>query len=321
MEPSNLALFSAGVLACSILLYVFLDGFDLGVGVLFGTTQNEAHRVRMMDTIAPFWDGNETWLVVIGAGLFAAFPDVYAVFLGAFYFPVLLLLFGLIFRGIAFEFRFRSERMRRVWDWGFFLGSTVVAFVQGAAVGAMMRGIPVADGQYAGGPFGWLHPFAILTGVGLVLGYALLGAGWIVLKSEGELHNWAHRRIRWLAASLFAVLFLHRHVRLQRPRAKQFVVQAVGARVPGNRRTRPGGDPGGCAQAPRQTSVRNDRALLSRRIPELGGDVLAVHDSLFCYDRERRGTGSFIAIPLLWRHRRPAGHRRLHDRCLLGFPR
>jgi cytochrome d ubiquinol oxidase subunit II len=208
MEPSNLALFWAGVLACSILLYVFLDGFDLGVGVLFGTTQNEAHRVRMMDTIAPFWDGNETWLVVIGAGLFAAFPDVYAVFLGAFYFPVLLLLFGLIFRGIAFEFRFRSERMRRVWDWGFFLGSTVVAFVQGAAVGAMMRGIPVADGQYAGGPFGWLHPFAILTGIGLVLGYALLGAGWLVLKSEGELHDWAHRRIRWLAASLFAVLFL-----------------------------------------------------------------------------------------------------------------
>src|SRR6516165_12137534 len=208
MEPSNLALFWAGVLACSILLYVFLDGFDLGVGVLFGTTRNEAHRVRMMDTIAPFWDGNETWLVVIGAGLFAAFPDVYAVFLGASYFPVLAMLLGLIFRGIAFEFRFRSARMRPLWDWGFFLGSTAVAFVQGAAVGAMMRGIPVADGQYAGGPFGWLHPFAILTGVGLVLGYALLGAGWIVLKSEGELHDWAHRRIRWLAASLFAVLFL-----------------------------------------------------------------------------------------------------------------
>src|SRR6516225_1673800 len=208
MEPSNLALFWAGVLACSILLYVFLDGFDLGVGVLFGTTRNEGHRVAMMDAIAPFWDGNETWLVVIGAGLFAAFPDVYAVFLGAFYFPVLLLLFGLIFRGIAFEFRFRSERMRSVWDWGFFLGSTVVAFVQGAAIGAMMRGIPVANGQYAGGPFGWLHPFAILTGVGLVLGYALLGAGWLVLKGEGELRAWAYRRTRWLAAGVFAVLFL-----------------------------------------------------------------------------------------------------------------
>jgi cytochrome bd ubiquinol oxidase subunit II len=208
MEPSILALFWAGVLGCSILLYVILDGFDLGVGVLFGTTRDEGHRVRMMDTIAPFWDGNETWLVVIGAGLFAAFPDVYAVFLSAFYFPVLLLLFGLIFRGIAFEFRFRSERMRGVWDWGFFLGSTMVAFVQGAALGAMMRGIPVSGGQYAGGPFVWLHPFPILTGLGLVLGYALLGAGWLVLKSEGELRDWAYRRIRWLVLSVFVVLFL-----------------------------------------------------------------------------------------------------------------
>ena len=112
-------------------------------------------------------------------------------FLGAFYLPVLLLLFGLIFRGIAFEFRYRSERMRHVWDWGFFLGSTVVAFVQGAAVGAMMRGIPVVNGQYAGGSFDWLHPFPILTGIGLVLGYALLGAGWLVLKSDGELRDWA----------------------------------------------------------------------------------------------------------------------------------
>ena len=208
MGPSNLALFWACVLTCSLLLYVFLDGFDLGVGILFGTTKNEAHRARMMGTVAPFWDGNETWLVVAGAGLFAAFPDAYAVFLSAFYFPVLLLLLGLIFRGIAFEFRFRSQRMRRIWDLGFFLGSTVVAFVQGAAVGAMMRGIPVKDGQYAGGPLGWLHPFAILTGIGLVFGYALLGAGWLVLKSEGELHDWAYRRIRWLAAGVFAVLFL-----------------------------------------------------------------------------------------------------------------
>jgi cytochrome bd ubiquinol oxidase subunit II len=201
VEPSHLALFWAGVLACSILVYVILDGFDLGVGILFGTTRDEACRVLMMDTIASFWDGNETWLVVIGAGLFAAFPDACAAFLGAFYFPVLLMLFGLIFRGIAFEFRFRSEHMRPVWDWGFFLGSTLVAFVQGAAIGAMMRGIPVANGQYAGGPFRWLHPFAILTGIGLVLGYALLDAGWLVLKSEGELRDWAYRRIRcWSAA-------------------------------------------------------------------------------------------------------------------------
>src|SRR4029077_13814655 len=123
----------------AILLYVILDGFDLGVGVLFGTTGQEAHRARMMDTIAPFWDGNETWLVVIGASLFAAFPAVYAVFLGAFYLPVLLMLFGLIFRGVAFEFRQRSQHSRWLWDWGFSVGSTVVAFVQGAAMGAMMR--------------------------------------------------------------------------------------------------------------------------------------------------------------------------------------
>lgn len=208
VEPSNLALFWAGVIAFSILVYVILDGFDLGVGVLFGTTGDEGRRVQMMNSIAPFWDGNETWLVVIGAGLFAAFPDAYVVFLGAFYLPVLLLLFGLIFRGIAFEFRSRSVRMRRVWDWGFFLGATVVGFVQGAAVGAMIRGIPVADGQFAGDLWSWLHPFPILTGIGLVLGYALLGAGWLVLKNEGELRDWAYRRIPWLATGVLAVLCL-----------------------------------------------------------------------------------------------------------------
>src|SRR5258706_6864165 len=135
MEPSSLALFWAGAVALSIFVYVILDGFDLGVGVLFGTTNEEAKRVRMMNAIAPFWDGNETWLVIVGASLFAAFPVVYAVFLSAFYIPVLLMLFGLIFRGVAFEFRQRTEHMRWLWDWGFSIGSTVVAFVQGAAVG------------------------------------------------------------------------------------------------------------------------------------------------------------------------------------------
>jgi cytochrome bd ubiquinol oxidase subunit II len=206
MEASNLALFWAGVIALSILIYVILDGFDLGVGVLFGTTRDESHRKDMMHSIAPFWGGNETWLVVIGAGLFASFPVVYAVFLGAFYFPVLLLLFGLIFRGVAFEFRYRSKRMRWLWDRGFFVGSTVVAFVQGAAIGAVMLGIPVQDGHYAGGAFHWLAPFPVLTGIGLVLGYALLGAGWLVLKGEGGLRDWAYARIPWLAGAVLAVL-------------------------------------------------------------------------------------------------------------------
>jgi cytochrome d ubiquinol oxidase subunit II len=178
-EPSSLALFWAAVIAFAIIVYVILDGFDLGVGVMFGAAENEARRDHMLATIATFWDGNETWLVVIGASLFAAFPMVYSVFLPAFYIPVLLLLLGLIFRGVAFEFRTRGAKA--FWDAAFFVGSVIVAFVQGAAVGAMIRGIPVKDGQFDGGAFEWLAPLPALTGIGLVLGYALLGAGWLVL--------------------------------------------------------------------------------------------------------------------------------------------
>jgi cytochrome bd ubiquinol oxidase subunit II len=208
MEPTHLTIFWAGVIAFSILMYVLLDGFDLGVGILFGTTPAEEHRQAMLNTIAPFWDGNETWLVIIGASLFAAFPVVYAVFLGAFYIPVLLLLIGLIFRGIAFEFRGRAKQMLWLWDGGFFLGSVVVAFVQGAAVGGMLRGIPVTGGQFAGNAFDWVHPFPILTGIGMVFGYALLGASWLVLKSEGVIRDWAYTRIPWLAAGVLVVLGL-----------------------------------------------------------------------------------------------------------------
>ena len=208
MDASNLALFWAGVIAVAILVYVVLDGFDLGVGILFGLERSEAQRTQMMDSIAPFWDGNETWLVVIGASLYAAFPVVYAVFLGAFYLPVLLLLFGLIFRGVAFEFRLHSQRLRAFWDWGFCIGSVAAAFVQGAAVGAMMRGVPVANGQFAGTAFDWLAPFPVLTGVGLVLGYALLGAGWLVLKTDGALRERALRQIPAIAAALIVVLAL-----------------------------------------------------------------------------------------------------------------
>jgi len=208
MVASNLALFWVAVTALAILIYVVLDGFDLGIGVLFGTTREEPRRVEMMNTIAPFWDGNETWLIAIGVALFAAFPMVYVVFLGAFYIPVVLLLLGLVFRGVAFEFRFRAQNLRAVWDWGFFLGSVVVAFVQGAAVGAMIKGIPVENGQYAGGPLLWLAPFPIMTGIGLVFGYALLGACWLVVKSEDPLREWAYRRIPWLAGGAVVILAL-----------------------------------------------------------------------------------------------------------------
>jgi cytochrome bd ubiquinol oxidase subunit II len=208
MAPSSLTLFWSGVIAASILIYIILDGYDLGVGILFGTTRVEEHRRAMLNSIAPFWDGNQTWLVVIGASLFAAFPMVYAVFLGAFYIPVLLLLIGLIFRGISFEFRERAKGMRVVWDWGFFLGSALVAFVQGASVGALMRGIPVVDGQFAGSSLDWIHPFPILTGAGMVLGYALLGASWLVFKSEGALRDWVYARIPWLAVLVLLLLGL-----------------------------------------------------------------------------------------------------------------
>jgi cytochrome d ubiquinol oxidase subunit II len=205
-EPSSLALFWAAVIAFAIIVYVILDGFDLGVGILFGVAENEARRDHMLATIAPFWDGNETWLVVIGASLFAAFPMVYSVFLPAFYIPVLLMLFGLIFRGVAFEFRYRGAKA--FWDGAFCLGSVIAAFVQGAAIGAMIRGIPVIDGQFAGGAFDWLAPLPVLSGVGLALGYAMLGAGWIVLKSDGELCEWARQRIPWLAVAVLAAIVL-----------------------------------------------------------------------------------------------------------------
>ena len=208
MDASWLPIFWAALIAFAILIYVLLDGFDLGVGILFGTTRDEGYRATMMKAIAPVWDGNETWLVLIGASLFGAFPMVYAIFLPALYLPVALLLFGLIFRGVAFEFRYRARGMRWLWDLGFFLGSLIVAFVQGAAIGTMVQELPVVDGRFAGGSFGWLSPFSVLCGVGLVIGYALLGASWLVLKTEGALRDWAYGWIRLLLIGVLAFLVL-----------------------------------------------------------------------------------------------------------------
>jgi cytochrome bd ubiquinol oxidase subunit II len=207
-DPGWLANFWAAVIAFAILMYIILDGYDLGVGILFGINPRERHRAEMMGAIAPYWDGNETWLVLIGAGLFAAFPVVYAIFLPAFYLPVALMLFGIAFRGVAFEFRNRSRQMQPVWDRGFFLGSLVVAFVQGAAIGTMVKELPVVNGRYAGGAFEWFTPFSILCGVGAVLGYALLGAAWLVLKTEGELRDWAYQRLPRLLWGVVGILII-----------------------------------------------------------------------------------------------------------------
>src|SRR6202451_3782569 len=170
------------VLALSILLYVLLDGFDLGIGILFGLTRDEAKRRGMLSAVAPIWDGNETWLVVNGVILWGAFPIVYATLFSAFYLPLLVMLAGLILRGVAFEFRNKTERARWLWDWSFAGGSLAAAFIQGMTVGALVEGLPIKDGQYTGGDFGWFSPFATLCGVGLCLGYALLGATWLIKK-------------------------------------------------------------------------------------------------------------------------------------------
>jgi cytochrome d ubiquinol oxidase subunit II len=178
----------------AIFLYILLDGFDLGVGVLFPFAPSDQCRDRMMNSIAPFWDGNETWLVLGGGGLFAAFPLAYAVLMPAFYIPVIIMLLGLIFRGVAFEFRFKaSDRTRVVWDYAFHFGSLTAAFMQGVIIGAAVQGVAVEGRRFAGGAFDWLNAYSVMTGVALIFGYALLGATWLVMKAEGITQQWARK--------------------------------------------------------------------------------------------------------------------------------
>jgi len=201
-----MVLFWIGILALSTLLYVLLDGFDLGVGILFGLTRDEARRHSMIGAIAPVWDGNETWLVVTGVVLWGAFPIVYSTLLSAFYLPLLLMLAGLILRGVAFEFRNKAQRMRWVWDASFAGGSFIAAFVQGMTVGALVEGLPIVNGRYTGGDLGWLSPFAVLCGIGLCVGYTLLGACWLVRKCEADVRDTAYRQIPTLSVGLLAFL-------------------------------------------------------------------------------------------------------------------
>ncbi len=199
-------LFWTAILAISTLLYVLLDGFDLGVGIISGGAGSHGRRDAMINAIAPIWDGNETWLVVTGVVLWGAFPIVYATLLSAFYLPLILMLAGLILRGVAFEFRHRTERWRWLWDASFAGGSLVAAFMQGLTVGALVEGLPIVNGRYVGGDLGWLSPFALLCGVGLCIGYALLGACWLVRKCHGDVRGSAYRLIPVLSLAL--LLFL-----------------------------------------------------------------------------------------------------------------
>jgi cytochrome bd ubiquinol oxidase subunit II len=200
--------FWVALLGISMLLYVLLDGFDLGVGILFALSRSETRRHAMVSAVAPLWDGNETWLVVSGVILWGAFPPVYALLLSAFYLPIILMLAGLILRGVAFEFRHKAERARWIWNAAFAGGSLVAAFMQGLTVGRLVEGLPVSGGQYTGGDFGWLTPFSALCGLGLCLGYALLGATWLVRKCEAGTREGAYRQIPYLSLGLLLFLIL-----------------------------------------------------------------------------------------------------------------
>jgi len=181
------------ILALAVFLYVLLDGFDLGVGILYGFAGDDRSRTMVMNSIAPIWDGNETWLILGGIGLFAAFPLAFAIIIPAVYFPILLMLLSLVFRGVAFEFQFKEPRIRRFWQWGFCVGSSLATFAQGTVLGAFIQGFRVDGRNFAGTSFDWLTPFSVLTGVALMLGYGLLGAGWLIMKTEGDLQAWARR--------------------------------------------------------------------------------------------------------------------------------
>ena len=189
----DLSLVWAGIIAFGVLMYVIMDGFDLGIGILFPFFKSESERDVMMNTVAPIWDGNETWMVLGGAGLFAAFPLVYSVVLSALYMPIILMVIALIFRGVAFEIRFKAKRTKHLWDMAFIGGSVVTSLLQGIILGAYIQGIPVVDQQYAGGTFDWLTPFSIFTGIGVVVAYAALGCGWLILKTSHDLQQAMYR--------------------------------------------------------------------------------------------------------------------------------
>jgi len=201
----DLSLIGAVIIIFGLMMYVVMDGFDLGIGILFPFVQEESKRDVMMNTAAPIWDGNETWLVLGGAGLFAAFPLAYSVVLPALYLPIIFMLMGLIFRGVAFELRFKATQLKRhIWDKSFIGGSICATFFQGVALGAFISGMPVEDRRFAGGALDWFTPFSLFCGVALIVAYALLGCTWLIMKTDGELQE----RMRKLGKPLVLLLLL-----------------------------------------------------------------------------------------------------------------
>jgi cytochrome d ubiquinol oxidase subunit II len=198
----DLSIIWAGIIAFGVLMYVIMDGFDLGIGILFPFFPQQEERDVMMNTVAPVWDGNETWMVLGGAALFAAFPLVYSAVLSALYLPIILMVVALIFRGVAFEFRFKANRTRHLWDLAFIWGSIIATFLQGVILGAYIQGISIVDNRFAGGSLDWLTPFSLFTGLGVLAAYAALGCGWLILKTSKDLQASMYRLMPKLAVVL-----------------------------------------------------------------------------------------------------------------------
>lgn len=197
------------IIAFGIMMYVVMDGFDLGIGVLFIFVPDKEERDVMMNTVAPVWDGNETWLVLGGAGLLGAFPLAYSVVLSALYLPLIVMLMGLIFRGVAFEFRFKArDKHRHIWDKAFIGGSLAATFCQGIVLGAFIDGLPVVDNAYAGRALDWLRPFPVFCGFSLIVAYTQLGCTWLIMKTEGRLQSQMYRISHYLAWALLAAVAL-----------------------------------------------------------------------------------------------------------------
>lgn len=203
-----LPLISAGVIGFAVAMYIVLDGFDLGLGILFPFFPRELDRDQMMNSVAPFWDGNETWLILGGTGLFVTFPRAYAIIMPALYVPLITMLLALVFRGVAFEFRWVAKPHHRMWDIAFSAGSIVATLCQGFMLGGLLGGTRVENGHFAGGTFDWLTPFSLLCGLGLLVGYALLGATWLVLKMTGTLERRARRSAHLLLIGMLAFIVL-----------------------------------------------------------------------------------------------------------------
>ena len=204
---SYLPVIWAAIMALAVAMYVILDGFDLGVGILFPLAETENERDQMMNSVAPFWDGNETWLVLGGAGMLVTFPLAYSIILPALYLPVIVMLLALVFRGVAFEFRWVGMTGgKRHWSFVFAAGSTLAAFCQGVILGGLIQGIKVENGAFAGGSFDWATPFALVCGLGVVAGCALLGATWLVMKTEGSVANRARIEAKLLLLGVLAFM-------------------------------------------------------------------------------------------------------------------